>query len=221
MTTILGYYIDCDSALCAPCAALVDLDRTWAGFEDWEAPLEILSGAEGEADTPTHCSRCEALIPHRLTMDGLEYVREAYREAAAGRGGRRCIVRAWVLKYLHPTSRTIVADWPERDEWSPGAWIVGWNMVGYMPESEPYAFESHAEAKQALIDDLLRFADQEGMADNEDEAEALTHVAEELNLVSATDNGGHGEWGEIVGNMSYWLNYDAEVRPAHYNKGSE
>jgi len=58
------------------------------------------------------------------------------------------------------------------------AYIVGYNMVGYIPESEPYAFDVHDDAKRALISDLLFFADQDGSAGDEDSAEELTHLAE-------------------------------------------
>lgn len=119
--TTLGYYITCDDALCARCAEAVDLDSTWEGFESWEEPLPIEHW--DEADTPTHCKRCEALIPHQLTDDGIEYVREAYRETCAdlmaGRSARPCIVRAWVLEYLPPTSHFIAKEWPTRDQYSP------------------------------------------------------------------------------------------------------
>jgi hypothetical protein len=126
MTTILGYYTTCDDALCKGCYKATGGLAQWraaGGFEGWPSPLSIKSGAEGEADTPTHCERCEALIPHRLTSEGLEYVREAYRNEAAALmgnrgGGRPCIVRAWVLEYL-PSQAHIVRDWPTRDQWSP------------------------------------------------------------------------------------------------------
>jgi len=32
---------------------------------------------EGESDSPTHCSGCGVPIMHELTVDGVEYVREA------------------------------------------------------------------------------------------------------------------------------------------------
>jgi hypothetical protein len=118
----LGYYITCDDAVCKACYQATGGLAEWrarGGFETWERPIPIRSGTEGEADSPTHCWRCEALIPHKLTSDGLEYVCEAYREAAAGRGGRRCIVRAWVLEYLGPAAQVFVIDWPRADRWSP------------------------------------------------------------------------------------------------------
>jgi hypothetical protein len=121
--TVLGYYVTCDDAICKRCWDAQGGLAGWPGFENWTSPIPIPPGPLGQGDTPTHCRTCEALIPHRLTSDGLEYVREAYREAAAALmsnrgGGRPCIVRAWVLQYL-PSQAHIVRDWPTRDQYSP------------------------------------------------------------------------------------------------------
>lgn len=112
--TTLGYYLNCDDAFC--------VDHKPATIY-----AEIVSGPDGAADSPTHCTVCEVLIPHLLTSEGLEYVRDAYCSAAARMlrrdpvsGGRAPIVRAWVLQYL-PSQAHIVADWPTRDQWSPQA----------------------------------------------------------------------------------------------------
>jgi hypothetical protein len=113
--TVLGYYVDCDTAHCADC---VDLEG-WEGFEDWDEPLAI--SAWDESDTPTHCAICESLIPHGLTSDGLAYVAEHFDRAVAVDGGRRCIVRAWVETYAEdPEARATVEGWPTSDDYSPG-----------------------------------------------------------------------------------------------------
>lgn len=39
-------------------------------------------------------------------------------------------------------------------------WAVGWNMPGYMPDSEPMHFETWQEARDAYCDELLRAADE-------------------------------------------------------------
>lgn len=118
----IGYYLTCDDAVCAEHVTVIadgyDVGtyfisgEQWAGFEDWPDPLPIFWS--DEADTPTHCVECEALIPHRLTDYGMEYVREALEMP----GGRRCIERAWVLEYL-PSQAHIVRDWPTHDAYSP------------------------------------------------------------------------------------------------------
>lgn len=38
-------------------------------------------------------------------------------------------------------------------------WAVGWNMPGYMPDTEPYIHESWEAAKTDLIEELYRAAD--------------------------------------------------------------
>jgi hypothetical protein len=98
----LGWYVTCDDAVgveCAP-AGFADGDyRAWLGFKGWGSPIEITDGAESEADSPTHCHVCEALIPHRLTREGCADVAERLREHLDGNGGRAEIQRAWFDAY--------------------------------------------------------------------------------------------------------------------------
>ena len=109
----IGYYLDCDTAVCDEC---FDPDQ-WQGFEDCSEPLPI--SEDDEADTPTHCARCEELIAHALTPDGIAYVEEAYARASVG-DGRKCIVKQWVLEYLDkPGWADVVAHWPNADAYSP------------------------------------------------------------------------------------------------------
>jgi hypothetical protein len=93
---------------------------------------------------------------------------------------------------------------------------VGWNMPGYMPESDPSCFDSWDNAKQYLIDTLLEHADSTASwADEHDcddvpcptygdscpnqKASDLSNTAEELNL----ENG--PEWGAFAGDLNYWI----------------
>jgi hypothetical protein len=76
-------------------------------------------------------------------------------------------------------------------------YTIGWNMPGYLPEMEPYTVDTADEAKRAMIDELLRHADQ---ANTEAEAFVLTMQAEELNLTNV-DAG----WSFNVSNLAYWI----------------
>jgi hypothetical protein len=51
---------------------------------------------DSEADTPSHCLACDALIRHDLTPDGIEYVRDAVQ---AG-DGDAAVLAAWREAYL-------------------------------------------------------------------------------------------------------------------------
>lgn len=53
-----------------------------------------------EADTPTHCDKCDGLIRHGLTPDGIEYVREALDLHAETGQGRAAIIEQWRREYL-------------------------------------------------------------------------------------------------------------------------
>lgn len=80
-------------------------------------------------------------------------------------------------------------------------YVVGYNMVGYLPESEPFGHETWESARQDMIDTLDRDGDFmfEGTEEDKALADELTAKMEDLNL----DNG--PEWSTIVGNMSYWI----------------
>jgi len=91
---IIGYYWNCDDAVCLDCHN----DGTeWKGFDDWENPLPIFD--DEKSDTPTHCCECEDLIPHDLTSEGYRYVEEAVVKVLSGGGGRPEIVLQWFDQY--------------------------------------------------------------------------------------------------------------------------
>jgi hypothetical protein len=124
--SLLGYYVNCDEALCVSCFqrtyvferggegdswdVAVAVWRAEGGFEDWDEPAALLS--DEEQDTPTHCTECKELIPHALTSDGYTYVVDAVRahieefvhELVAPNAHSVKVVHAWVEQY---------ADWGE------------------------------------------------------------------------------------------------------------
>lgn len=77
----LGWYVDCDSAVCRNCAptGFADGDFSeWRGFEGWEEPAAICY--DDESDSVTHCRECGAVIAHNLTAEGTSYVLSAITE---------------------------------------------------------------------------------------------------------------------------------------------
>lgn len=75
-------------------------------------------------------------------------------------------------------------------------YTVGFNMPGYLPEMEPYAVDTADEAKRAMIDEILRDADNA----ESDRADELSHLAEDLNLEDVSLG-----WSDTVGNIHYWI----------------
>jgi hypothetical protein len=93
---------------------------------------------------------------------------------------------------------------------------VGWNLPGYLPGGDVTCFETWDDAKQYLIDEMLRHADSiDTWADEHDcddvpcptygddcpaqKASDVSNTAEELNL----ENG--PEWQGYAGDLSYWI----------------
>lgn len=78
-------------------------------------------------------------------------------------------------------------------------YTIGWNMPGYLPEMEPYTVDTADEAKRAMIDELLRHADQVDEGDH-NIADELSHIAEDLNLCDVSQG-----WSETIDNLHYWI----------------
>lgn len=98
---VLGYYYGGEmlEAACPECfheqVRVPRMEADTAPDREGDTPIF----RDSEADTPTHCALCAALIPHALTPDGIEYVREAVAALEAG-DGRREIVGQWRDRYL-------------------------------------------------------------------------------------------------------------------------
>lgn len=96
MYKTLGFYLNCDDAVCvndAPAGFTEDDYSKWAGFEGWKTPAVIFD--HEESDSPTHCKTCEKLIPHGLTSDGYAYVAEKLSSDLAYNAGRPEIYGQW------------------------------------------------------------------------------------------------------------------------------
>src|SRR6478752_5218335 len=94
----IGYYTDCDTALCRDC--IPDADAWahgnytgWDGFEGWESPSVIFT--DTESDSVTSCATCGAVIRHDLTTDGARYVMDAIAEFIAGEGHDPDVMAQW------------------------------------------------------------------------------------------------------------------------------
>ena len=74
-------------------------------------------------------------------------------------------------------------------------YIAGYNMSGYMPDTEPTEFDSFDEAKRAVIADLKYFED---TTDNERHAEDFCAAAEDANLESRP-------FSYIVRGWAFWV----------------
>jgi hypothetical protein len=81
--------------------------------------------------------------------------------------------------------------------------VAGFNMPGYMPDSEPCRFSDFDEAREYLADMLETFADECDSEEPEDiaEAELMRNGAVEIRK-------GDGELGVTIGNHHYWATHD-------------
>lgn len=61
-------------------------------------------------------------------------------------------------------------------------YIAGFNQPGYLPESEPEEFDDFDEAKRYIINEIKKSEDGFAMEGDEDGAENLSALAEDVNL---------------------------------------
>ena len=80
-------------------------------------------------------------------------------------------------------------------------YVVGLNMPGYMPDSEPAEFDNADDARAYIAEEMRRSAETE-----EESAEELEEAADALELLSSDEAG--AEWGRTIGQFHYWLSYE-------------
>lgn len=74
---------------------------------------------------------------------------------------------------------------------------IGWNMPGYLPEMDPWMLTTAEDAKSSMIDAILFDAEHEA---DEDNAETLSALAEDLNLAKVEDG-----WDGWTDRLHYWI----------------
>jgi hypothetical protein len=73
-----------------------------------------------------------------------------------------------------------------------GRFVAGWNMAGYLPETEPEVFDSLSDAAEYLRETMHRFADEDT-----DSGDSLTYPT--LDVGDTWADGWYGElhfWAE-------------------------
>lgn len=81
----LGYYTDCDTAVCQDCAT----------EEDAKDPYAVISYFAEPVDCPCHCAVCGELVDTGLTAEGKKYV----REALLADDGAPAVLEQWLNAY--------------------------------------------------------------------------------------------------------------------------
>ena len=77
-------------------------------------------------------------------------------------------------------------------------WVVGWNMPGYMPDSDPSSFETWEDARDYLVEELDRVCDE---TDDQDDGDQYNRAARELEGLNEEE-----EFGRTIGKYHWWIN---------------
>ena len=111
----LGYYVDCDTALClddlpGPASDWAAGNYTgWAGFKGWESPGAIFN--DSASDSVTHCGTCGRVLAHDLTAEGSASITESLERALDGNPGSA--IGQWMDAYGESTAGWSAVDLPE------------------------------------------------------------------------------------------------------------
>jgi hypothetical protein len=94
-----------------------------------------------------------------------------------------------------------------RDKAAAGHWVAGWNMPGYMPDSEPSAFDTCDEARDYIAEQLQRCADDEDDTSEEyvpGTIEAYEGTAKELReMIGDKDS----DYGRTICRFHFWITH--------------
>jgi len=81
-------------------------------------------------------------------------------------------------------------------------WSAGWNMPGYLPDSDPALFMEHSDAQSYLESEIGRAIDEDAEQENvttaTEHGDAATQAIARLNATK-------GEFGETIGKYHYWV----------------
>lgn len=98
-------------------------------------------------------------------------------------------------------SRDVIARLEELTE-SSAAYVAGWNMPGYMPDSEPARFQTWEDAAEYIGEEMARAAESlMDLPESALESETLTASAIHIRSAAEMPKG----YGETIGNYHYWI----------------
>lgn len=115
-------------------------------------------------------------------------ITESFPEANSGLVADLCNAGLREINYEEIAEHYI----SDRDLWS-----AGWNMPGYMPDSDPAIFTSDDAAREYIAGEMSRFADHYFETD--------PAAANDLETAAETCRKGKGEFGETIGQYHYWV----------------
>jgi hypothetical protein len=165
----LGYYVDCDTALClddlpGPAGDWAAGKYTgWEGFEGWESPGAIFN--DTESDSVTHCGTCGRVLKHDLTAEGCESITESL-ERALQDGDIGNAIEQWMDAY--------------------GGSIAGWAPVD-LPAEYLATFTQHYAIAMLWANTSVRPGENDDAYDTPAEPSWWMNGADDQRAVSAFD----------------------------------
>ncbi len=84
-------------------------------------------------------------------------------------------------------------------------WSAGWNMPGYMPDSEPCRFTDNKAAREYIADQLDTLADETDAPDLSKAEDDLEAAGNDFDNAAKIIRAGKGEYGATIGDYHYFV----------------
>jgi hypothetical protein len=90
-------------------------------------------------------------------------------------------------------------------------WSAGWNMPGYMPDSDPATFTDWESARDYIANEMAEAAS--NIEDDSDESKLEERAELEAASAKLEESDDESEYGETIGEYHYWI---TEAEPGQF-----
>ena len=88
-------------------------------------------------------------------------------------------------------------------------YVSGWNMPGYLPDSDPAEFDDADDARQSIINAMDEEADSLEHTEEAENAPAIEELRRaSLALLRCNDEGAGAGYGRTIGRFHYWIKHE-------------
>lgn len=149
--------------------------KGWANYETWCVNLEFFDGdglywrERVEELAKDAIESGDGFDAEDITYTMAQEMRESVENYIDEACGENMLVNGWATAFvLDANFHEIAAHVVEELD----IWEAGWNMPGYMPDSEPAVFMDWDEARDYLVEELERAIDEQEEGEDATEYEA-------------------------------------------------
>ena len=100
--------------------------------------------------------------------------------------------------------RNLIERFEELEEMRTDRFVAGWNIPGYLPDSDPAEFDDADDALEYIKDEAKQAVEQSAIGETLDDATVVHLGAQDCAIDSWTADK-NGEFGQTFGQFHYWV----------------